>query len=92
MDDARKDDHAFFARWPDREYRLRRAWPCEMTGEAPAGFAAFTIVHRHVVDMPHRWKIFDAPIALETNRSDAEIRQIVDALSHDAGAMLRGTQ
>ena len=85
-DRARREDKEFFQRWPDREYRLRRAWHCEISGsERPAGFEAFAIVHRQDQDPE---MLFGAPITLETKRTDAEIKQMLAALAQDPRAML----
>jgi len=85
---AEREDRAWFDRYPDREYRLRRAWSCELTGEPPAGFGAFVILHRQDVERTHAHVIFGAEITFETNIPDAEIRGFLGILAVDNRAML----
>jgi hypothetical protein len=88
-DRARREDREFFERWPDREYRLRRAWPCECSGTRPAGFEAFVTLHRQSIDQSWDHKTFGAPVTFETNRTDADIREVLLALAQNPRAMLR---
>lgn len=88
LERARQEDAEFFQRWPDREYRLRRAWNCEFgPGNVPRGFAVFAIVYRRE-KIPQ--ELFPAPLTLETDQSDADIREMLVALQANSRAMLNG--
>ena len=83
-----REDRSWFERRPDREYRLRRAWPAVCDEPPPAGFQIFTICHRYDVEDFERQATFGAPITFETNRTDAEIRDVLQALATNPLAML----
>lgn len=76
-DEVIADDRAYFERWPDREFRLRRAHSSEFTGDVPSAIRVFTIIHRMEVEEYWLHAMFPGPIDFEINLNDAEIRQLL---------------
>lgn len=78
-DELIADDRAYFARWPDREFRLRRAHSSEykFRDDPPPGKAAFVIVDKYEVEKPWLHRQFGCPLTLETDWSDARIKRFI---------------
>lgn len=74
---VRADDAAFFDRFPDREFRLRRAHDCEYAGEPPTDHQVFVVVHRHDVGVEEKHHHFGARRNFNTALGDAEIRELL---------------
>ena len=67
-----------------RMFRLRRAWPHEFGRKpTPPGYDEFRILQRRFV------KSFPADVSFRTDRTDAEIREILAALDRDPKAFVR---
>jgi hypothetical protein len=89
---ARREDRKFFERHPDRQYRVRRAWRCEIAGERPPGFEVFAILHRQDVEHPDTHIHFAAPVTFETDTNDATIRRLIATLAANPKALLNGNR
>lgn len=74
---AEADDHAYFDRHPDREFRLRRAHDCEHSERPPPGWNVFVIIHRQEVEDHWKHHLFGQRRNFNTDRSDAEIRELL---------------
>ena len=83
---AEREDQTWFDARPDREYRLRRAWPAELAFHfhddvKPAGFEVFVILHRQDVERRHAHTLFANLITFDTDRGDPRVREMLLALA-----------
>ena len=71
------EDQAWFESHPEREFRIRRAYDCEISGTVPAGYAAFVIVHRQEIEQYWKHHFFGRRQNFNTDLTDAEIRELL---------------
>lgn len=78
---VRADDVAFFERFPDREFRIRRAHDCEYTDEPPQGVRLFVILHRHDVEQNWKHEFIARPVYFDTDLTDHQIRELLSVVA-----------